>query len=85
MSTCKLMYFPYQVNIPHNSQNMNMYPNNTSEEREALMAELKAKVDSHAVQCVVCDPCSVDVFHLNSKNLKKGLLRNHVLVLLCLV
>ena len=68
----------------HDSRTMNMYPNNTSKERDALMAELKAKVDSHAVQCVVC-PFSDDVFHLNSKELKKELLRNHVLVLLCLV
>ena len=69
----------------HDSRTMNTYPNNTSEERDVLMGELKAKVDSHAAQCVVCDPCSDDVFHLNSKKLKGELLLNHVLVLLCLV
>ena len=68
----------------HDIQTMNKYPNNTTEERDALMAELKAKVDSHTVQCVVC-PFSDDVFHLNSEKLKRDLLHNHVLVLLCLV
>ena len=67
MSTCKLMYFPYQVRpTPHNSQIMNKYPNNTSEERDTLMAELQAKVDSHAVQCVGCSLILVMMYSIST-------------------